>query len=138
MDSTGKRFLKSKCDLSYDWFDFFKIYNADEAELLAYMQKLGIQYLQDVKPTVLDFSDLSSKSVEASLTQPIVFSQKGILRVNCVDCLDRTNNAMACISSVILPEMLRNIGVDFSDLFSPTTKAVTNELLQITLNMFAV
>ncbi len=53
----GKRFIKDKCDICYDWFDFFKIYNSDEAELLAYMQKLGYQYLQDVKPTIIDFSN---------------------------------------------------------------------------------
>jgi hypothetical protein len=55
----GKRFIKDKCDICYDWFDFFKIYNSNEAELLAYMQKLGFQYVQDVKPTVIDFSNTS-------------------------------------------------------------------------------
>ena len=48
--------MKSKDDISYEWFDFFKIYNTNETELLEYMQKLGGLYLKDIKPTTLDFS----------------------------------------------------------------------------------
>ena len=60
------------------------------------------------------------------------------MRVNCVDCLDRTNNAMACIASVVFAEMLKSLKVDFDDFYSPTTNAVTSELLQFTLNLFGV
>lgn len=48
--------MKSCDDLSCEWFDFFKVYNTNETELLAYMQKLGNLYLKEVKPTVLDFT----------------------------------------------------------------------------------
>ena len=48
--------MKSCDDLSCEWFDFFKVYNTSETELVAYMQKLGNLYLKEVKPTVLDFT----------------------------------------------------------------------------------
>ena len=54
--STTKKFMKSCNDLSCEWFDFFKVYNTSETELVAYMQKLGNLYLKEVKPTVLDFT----------------------------------------------------------------------------------
>ena len=63
-------------------------------------------------------------------------SQKGVIRVNCVDCLDRTNNAMACISSVVFGDMLKSLGADFKAYYDPETLSVTNELLQLVLNMF--
>lgn len=56
--------------------------------------------------------------------------------MNCVDCLDRTNNAMACIGSVVLADMLRVIGADFKNYYEPESHSVTNELLQTVLNMF--
>ena len=67
-----------------------------------------------------------------------MLSQKGVLRVNCVDCLDRTNNAMACVASVVLTEMLQSMGLDLEEFASHSTHAVTNELLELVLNMFAV
>ena len=127
LDVGGKKFIKSKDDISYEWFDFFKVYTANENELLANMQKYGSTYLKDVKPTFLNFG-LSSGQV--------VQSQKGVLRVNCVDCLDRTNNAMACIASVVSAEMLRLMNIDFKLFFAETTQSVCNELMQIVLNMF--
>lgn len=51
-----KKFLKNKIDLTCEWFDFFKIYNSDEAELLKHMQEYGATYLKDIKPTLLDFT----------------------------------------------------------------------------------
>ena len=54
--STTKKFMKSCNDLSCEWFDFVKVYNTSETELVAYMQKLGNLYLKEVKPTVLDFT----------------------------------------------------------------------------------
>jgi hypothetical protein len=59
-----------------------------------------------------------------------------VLRVNCVDCLDRTNNAMACISSVIMADMLKIMSLDFKEFYNEQLHAVTAELLQVVLDMF--
>lgn len=58
------------------------------------------------------------------------------MRVNCVDCLDRTNNAMACISSVVMADILKVMSVDFNDFYDSDLHAVTSELLQVVLDMF--
>lgn len=68
--------------------------------------------------------------------KPVINSQKGVLRINCVDCLDRTNNAMACVASVIMGDMIRGMGVDISDFYDVNRKAVTAELLKLVLEMF--
>ncbi len=60
------------------------------------------------------------------------------MRVNCVDCLDRTNNAMACIASVVLAEMLKAHNVEFQDFYNSEVNAVTRELLELVLNLFGV
>ena len=39
----------------------------------------------------------------------VISKQNGIIRFNCIDCLDRTNNTMACISGVVLAQMLKAI-----------------------------
>lgn len=124
-----RRFIKNQNDISYEWFDFFRIYNKSEAELLVYMQKLGTLYTKEIKPTVLDFS----RSIKLG---PVINSQIGIMRVNCVDCLDRTNNAMACSASVVLAEMLKGMNCDIEDFIKPELSAVADELLEILLNMW--
>lgn len=124
-----RRVIKNPSDISYEWFDFFRIYNKSEAELLIYMQKLANLYIKEIKPTVLDFT-------RSSKLGPVINSQIGVMRVNCVDCLDRTNNAMACSASVVLAEMLRGMSVDIEDFIKPEFMAVADELLEILLNMW--
>lgn len=142
--------------LSYRWFDFFSVYHQDEGLLLKKMQQFGKDYLSDIKPTVIDFShcgvstslqppagrDFSSLqtpfSQTASIFDPVVYSQRGVIRVNCVDCLDRTNNAMACMASTILAEMLQKLGVHFDNFLDKEGASVTRELLQLVLDMFGV
>lgn len=56
--------------------------------------------------------------------------------MNCIDCLDRTNNAMSCISSVTLARQLQALEIDFGKFYSKSSKAVSNELLSLILNIF--
>lgn len=51
-----KKFIKNRVDLTCEWFDFFKIYNSNEAELLTHMQQYGTSYIKDIRPTLLDFT----------------------------------------------------------------------------------
>jgi hypothetical protein len=37
----------------------------------------------------------------------VVSDQKGVLRVNCVDCLDRTNVAQLCLAKLVLGHQVR-------------------------------
>jgi hypothetical protein len=56
IDVTPRKFLKSKVELTVEWFDFFSLYNVDEAQLLSHMQTMAGVYVKDVRPTFLDFS----------------------------------------------------------------------------------
>lgn len=56
VETMTKKFLKNKVDLTIEWFDFFQVYNSDEAEILTHMQQYGAGYIKDVKPTLLDFT----------------------------------------------------------------------------------
>ena len=64
--------------------------------------------------------------------------QSGIIRVNCMDCLDRTNNAMACIASTILGKMMKEVKIDIGEYESPKTGAVRDGFLSILFNIFGV
>ena len=41
----------------------------------------------------------------------VVCSQRGILRINCVDCLDRTNVVETSVARVVLETQLTKLGV---------------------------
>lgn len=56
LDVTPRKFLKSKADLACEWFDFFSLYNLDEAQLLRHMQGMAGPYVKEIRPTFLDFS----------------------------------------------------------------------------------
>lgn len=56
IEVTPRKFLKNKVELTVEWFDFFSLYNEDEAKLLHHMQTMSGIYIKDVKPTLLDFS----------------------------------------------------------------------------------
>ena len=41
----------------------------------------------------------------------VVCTQEGVFRVNCVDCLDRTNVVQTAIARLVLEQMLTKLGV---------------------------
>lgn len=88
-------------------------------ELSAAAQNVSEDVFADLEVSLTDVQ--SSKLSESSLTVPSSFAgkwttepkfQKGIARINCVDCLDRTNVAQFCVARLALKQQLRQIGVD--------------------------
>lgn len=68
----------------------------------------GINELVDtIKKSIDDFGytkiDLKTNS--------IVRTQSGILRINCIDCLDRTNVCESLFGRMVLTQQLRNLGI---------------------------
>lgn len=63
--------------LQYEWYDFFISYSKDHAKLLLDIQNFGKKYLQQTG--YLHFQS----------DRGFVRRQSGVVRVNCVDCLDR-------------------------------------------------
>lgn len=112
--------------LRFKWIDFHSIYNQSETEVIAEMQ--------DYARSVFRICGM----FEYSMFHKQTLNQRGVIRVNCIDCLDRTNNAMACISSVVLAECLIRMEVTDSELVDVKNIVVRNELLSLLFEMFGV
>lgn len=134
VENIGKSYVDKKGDFQHGWFDFFGLYNRDEEELLLSMQERAVAELEKTGFSIFNFEEASSNDMR--LGSYVKKTQKGIVRVNCIDCLDRTNNAMACMSSVVLANLLSSQGVDMGSFYSDKTMAVRNELLEAILNIF--
>ncbi|KAF4676184.1 hypothetical protein FOL47_006575 [Perkinsus chesapeaki] len=77
--------------------------------------------------TVLDtiVSSGKAKALEFQWWQPTVDKkQNGVVRTNCLDCLDRTNAGQLAFSCFILREILTGLGVKFND--GDVKKVLTN------------
>lgn len=93
----GKYYEKvsiSNC-YSFTWFDFHKICSKLRYENV----KLLFNYELSEKLINYGYDDVSSK-------------QRGIIRVNCIDCLDRTNIVQKSICQFILDEQLNKYGLE--------------------------
>lgn len=112
--------------IRFKWIDFHSIYSQSETEIISEMQEYARQALKGIG--IFEYSMFKDKAVK----------QKGVIRVNCIDCLDRTNNAMACISSVVLAQCLIKMEVTDPDLLDVSQSVVKNELLSILFEIFGV
>jgi hypothetical protein len=45
---------------------------------------------------------------------PVELRQNGVMRTNCMDCLDRTNVAQFCFARVAIPRQLRALGINLT------------------------
>ncbi|KAM0682660.1 Phosphatidylinositide phosphatase SAC1 [Mitosporidium daphniae] len=72
--------------------------------------------LQNLLASVEDFVDSSGAFQLCLADNRIISLQSGIIRTNCIDCLDRTNVAQCLFGTYILTKQLKNIlGADFSN-----------------------
>ena len=113
-------------NLRWEWLDFFAFYQRSEKMLIRQVQKLAREDLKVVS--------LFHRSALAGKPR----TQDGVIRVNCVDCLDRTNNVMAIISSVVLAKMLRLCGVENQNVFDENIRAVKDETMSVLFEMWGV
>lgn len=72
--------------------------------------------LYNLSHSVIDqTSYFASQNIPRKLNSLTVSSighpQRGVLRVNCIDCLDRTNVAMFCVGLSVLGRQLKDMGV---------------------------
>lgn len=119
------KFSKNDINVSFKWFDFFQFYNNKEDNLLEKIQILS----HSLNKKISFFFYNSYEGIKNE--------QKGIIRINCVDCLDRTNNTMACISGVLISQFLKLAELsNFSKYIEKKTSSVKNELLSIIFQIF--
>ncbi|KAI9643823.1 hypothetical protein NHQ30_007174 [Ciborinia camelliae] len=90
-----------KKSIGFEWFDFHAICKGMKFE--------NVSLLMDILGKKLDsFSD----TVEVN--GKLVSKQNGVLRTNCMDCLDRTNVVQSAVAKRALETQLKDEGLDVS------------------------
>ncbi|CAD6442615.1 a3974e41-2187-40ef-af42-202d25ba5055 [Sclerotinia trifoliorum] len=90
-----------KKSIGFEWFDFHAICKG--------MKFQNVSLLMDILGEKLDsFSDTSE--VDGKL----VSKQTGVLRTNCMDCLDRTNVVQSAVAKRALEMQLKDEGLDIT------------------------
>lgn len=95
-DSKGK-----KEEIGYEWFDFHAVCRGMKFENVSFLLDILGGKLEDFGSTV---------AVEGRT----LAKQKGVLRTNCMDCLDRTNVCQSSFAKHMLEVQLRDQGFDLS------------------------
>jgi len=112
--------------IRFRWIDFLSLYSKNDRSLIRDLQIYGRGILESIS------------LFRYGMFDGILTRQKGVIRVNCIDCLDRTNNAMACIASVVFAKILNEIDAEVKNLVDENTGGVKNELLSIVFELFGV
>ncbi|PNS17255.1 Inositol-1,4,5-trisphosphate 5-phosphatase 1 [Sphaceloma murrayae] len=103
-DITSKPSTQSSKPLAFAWFDFHHECRA--------MNFQNVSYLLDVLTP-----SLTSFSWTETVSSRILKTQSGVVRTNCMDCLDRTNVVQSAIAGQILQSQLSteyNLTIDLS------------------------
>ena len=87
--------------IGFEWFDFHDVCRGMKFENVS----LLLQILGD---------KLESFGSSVSVGDQVVARQKGVLRTNCMDCLDRTNVCQSSFAKYMLDLQLRELGFDMS------------------------
>ncbi|KKF93891.1 Phosphatidylinositide phosphatase SAC2 [Ceratocystis platani] len=87
--------------IPFEWFDFHHVCRGMKFENVS-------QLLEILRPQLEEYG--SSVQVNGRWER----RQKGILRTNCMDCLDRTNVCQSSFAKYVLEAQLRELGFDMS------------------------
>jgi hypothetical protein len=87
--------------IPFEWFDFHAICRGMKFEKVS-------QLLETLKGTLDDFGSTAEAEGE------IIRQQRGVIRTNCMDCLDRTNVCQSMFARYTLEAQLREEGFDMS------------------------
>ena len=85
--------------LAFEWFDFHKACKGMKFENVS-------QLLLRLKDRLEEFGSTTQQGSE------VVQRQKGVLRTNCMDCLDRTNVCQSSFAKHMLDVQLKEEGID--------------------------
>ena len=92
--------------IRYEYFDFHEIIKGKNYDRInPFIKKLNL-INQDFKFFAQDLKNGN-----------VLFQQTGVLRTNCLDCLDRTNFFMTKIGASIIEIQLRNMNIDTISIF---------------------
>lgn len=71
-------------------------------------------------------------------TKKVVHTQKGVVRTNCLDCLDRTNFVQTKIAMLTLEQILKEFRIDFKKVFGCDSLVVALDDISKTSDMLIV
>lgn len=92
----------------FEWFDFHSVCRGMKFENVSLL-------LDSLSPSLEAFGYTISR--EGNTTK-----QKGVLRTNCMDCLDRTNIVQSAVARQVLEHQLKSEGFDMSAQLDQTTQ----------------
>lgn len=132
-DRIGRKFtelyqaIKSEKIAGYEWFDFHAECKKLKFENLS-------RLLDKVNKTLLEFGSFRAELLQG-LNKPInaqtckvLEEQKGVMRTNCMDCLDRTNVVQSVFSRRIAHVQLFNLKAEGAPRGLPFEPFKANEL----------
>jgi hypothetical protein len=100
---------KEESPVGFEWFDFHAVCRGMNFENVGFL-------MDDIGKTLDEFGD----TVE--LDGKLLRKQSGVLRTNCMDCLDRTNVTQSACGRRILELQLKSEGIDMSLQVDQTTQ----------------
>ena len=92
--------------VSYEWFDFHHVCRGMKFENVSFLLGILGPKLEALGSTVAD--------VDAQGVHQVTERQKGVLRTNCMDCLDRTNVCQSSFAKYMLDVQLKEQGFDMA------------------------
>ena len=102
------KFRKGNKTFRYYYFDMQNECPRDNYSRIDYLMK-------NIEPSLNVFQFFS----EDNTTKEILKIQKGTTRVNCLDCLDRTNVVQTRVSWLVLQKMLNYLNLNIQNIFDP-------------------
>lgn len=93
-------------DVRYEYFDFHHACKGQKFEMVNPLVK-------KLQLTIENFRFFA----EEVASNTVHMTQKGIVRTNCLDCLDRTNFFMTKVAAIIFDNQMRSLGVDLTKVF---------------------
>lgn len=106
--------ITAECKLGFTWFDFHHVCRGMKFENVRQLLDILEERLDDFGFTVVD-SDRDT----------ILHRQSGLVRVNCMDCLDRTNVAQSVLARAMLKVQLQLEGRSIDGSTTTTTTSST-------------
>ncbi|CAK7265478.1 hypothetical protein SEPCBS119000_001532 [Sporothrix epigloea] len=112
--------------IPFEWFDFHSACKGMKFENVSLLMGRLSNKIEQLGSTVEEIggeitNDMSSNAAGAILSSKIgpaagtlVQKQKGVLRTNCMDCLDRTNVCQSSFAKFVLDSQLKEQGFDMA------------------------
>jgi hypothetical protein len=105
-----QQFLPNNDYFQYIYFDMAKLNKMDKGNVMNRLYDIAESCVSQTG-IFQNFSALYSNNDYKDLGTTKISKQRGVVRVNCVDCLDRTNTAMYVIGKCALAHQLYALGV---------------------------